>query len=82
MSNDLDRRAPLGQATAVASLVAAVVSALASDSLASPTPVGPSLGERGLSTRVATLVERVRLVDPTLLRDLPQDAKLAQWRNK
>jgi hypothetical protein len=82
MSNDLNRRPPLGQGPAVVSLVAAFVCALASDALASPTPVGPCVGERGLSTRVATLVERVRLVDPTLLRDLRQDTKLAQWRNK
>jgi hypothetical protein len=33
-----------------------------------------------LSARVATIVERIRLGEPTLLRNLPPAAKVA-WRN-
>jgi hypothetical protein len=35
-----------------------------------------------LSARVAAIVERIRLLEPTLLRDLPPEAKIAQWRNR
>ncbi len=80
MSNELDR-GPLGQGSVVTSLVAAVACVLASDALASRSPAELHVGERELSTRVATIVERIRLVDPTLLRDLPRDKKIAQWRN-
>jgi hypothetical protein len=44
--------------------------------------VRPRVSDRELSARVAAFVERVRLVDPALLRDLPQDMKIAQWRNR
>jgi hypothetical protein len=81
MSNELDRRLPVGQGSAALSLVAVLACALASDALASPTPAAPSMGERDLSERVATIIERIRIVEPTLLRDLPPDRKIAQWRN-
>ncbi len=81
MSNEIDRRPPLGNGTIVASLVAAVACVLANDALASRSSAEPGVGEQQLSTRVATIVERIRLVDPTLLRDLPPDKKIAQWRN-
>jgi hypothetical protein len=82
MSNELNRRLHLGQEAAVVSLVAIVACAFASDALASRSPAGPSLGEQELSARVTTIVERVRGVDPALLRDLPQEMKIAQWRNR
>jgi hypothetical protein len=64
----------------VASLVAAVACVLASDALASRSPA-ERVGEQELSARVATIVERIRLVDPTLVRNVPRDQKIAQWRN-
>jgi hypothetical protein len=82
MSNDLNRRLPLGQGAAVVSLVAIVACAFANDALASGSPAGPSVGEQELSARVTKIVERVRGVDPALLRDLPQEMKIAQWRNR
>ena len=81
MSNDLDPRSPLCKGTVVASLVAAVTCALASDALASRLPADPRAGEQELSARVAAIVERVRLIDPALVRDLPPEKKIAQWRN-
>jgi hypothetical protein len=54
---------------------------LAGDAAASRLPAGASAGERQLSARVATIVERLRLGDPTL-RDLPPEMKVAQWRNR
>jgi hypothetical protein len=53
---------------------------LASDALASRSPA-ERVGEQELSARVATIVERIRLVDPTLVRNVPRDQKIAQWRN-
>ena len=81
MSNDLYPRSPLCKGTVVASLVAAVTCALASDALASRLPVDRCTGEQELSARVAAIVERVRLVNPALVRDLPPEKKIAQWRN-
>jgi hypothetical protein len=81
MSNTRDRKPPLGQGTGVASLVTAVVCVLASDALASRPSVEPYVGEQALSARVAAIVERVRLADPALVRDLPPTMKMAQWRN-
>jgi hypothetical protein len=80
MSRKPDRGLRVGQGTAVASLAAVVACALASDALASSSATEARAGERDLSTRVATLVERIRLGDPTVLRDLPLE-KIAQWRN-
>jgi hypothetical protein len=81
MSNELDRRPPLCEGTLVVSLVAAITGVWASDALASRATAEPRVGEQELSTRVATIVERVRLIDPTLVRDLPPEKKMAQWRN-
>ena len=80
MSGKSDRRSPVGQGTAVVSLAAVVACALASDALASGSAAEPRVGERDLSTRVATIVERIRLIEPTVLRDVPLE-KVAQWRN-
>jgi hypothetical protein len=81
MCYELDRPALL-QGAAVVTLVAAVACALASDACASRLPVEPSAGEQELSARVAAIVERIRLGEPTLPRDLPPEAKIAQWRNR
>jgi hypothetical protein len=80
MSNELDM--PLGQRTAVVSLVAVFACALASDAVASRLPTEPSAGEVDLSARVAAIVERIRLSGPALQRDLPPEVKIAQWRNR
>jgi hypothetical protein len=81
MSNHRDRRPPLSQGTASVSLVAVVACALASDALASQPPAEPSVGERALSARVGAISERIRSGEPTLVRELPAEAKIAQWRN-
>jgi hypothetical protein len=81
MSNDLDPRSPLLKGTVVVSLVAAVTCAFASDALASRLPADRRTGEQELSARVAAIVEHVRLVNPALVRDLPAEKKIAQWRN-
>jgi hypothetical protein len=80
MSNELDM--PLGQRTAVVSLVAVFACALASDAVASRLPTEPSAGEVDLSARVAAIVERIRLSEPALQRDLAPEVKIAQWRNR
>jgi hypothetical protein len=80
MGYKLDRPASL-QGAAVVTVVAAVACALACDARASRLPVEPSAGDQ-LSARVAAIVERIRLREPRLLRDLPPEAKIAQWRNR
>jgi hypothetical protein len=55
---------------------------LASDAVATRLSAEPSAGERDLSARVAAIVERIRLGEPTLQRDLPPEVKIAQWRNR
>jgi hypothetical protein len=80
MFNHRDHR-PLGQGTAIASLVAVVACALASDALASQSPAEPSVGEHTLSARVGAIAERIRHAEPALARELPPEAKIAQWRN-
>jgi hypothetical protein len=80
MFNHRDRR-PLGQGTAIASLVAVVACALASDALARQSPAEPSAGEQTLSARVGAIAERIRSGEPALVRELPPEAKIAQWRN-
>jgi hypothetical protein len=81
MSQELDRRMVLGRGAAVVSLVAAVACALTHDALAGLPPAQSSAHERALPARVAAIVERVRLGDPTLVPALPQETKIAQWRN-
>jgi hypothetical protein len=80
MSNDLDRRLRLCKGTVVVSLVAAVTSVFASDAFASRLTAEPRAGEQEISARVAAIAERIRLVDPALLPQLPPGPKMA-WRN-
>jgi hypothetical protein len=35
-----------------------------------------------LAARVATIAERIRSAEPTLVRELPPEVKIAQWRNR
>ena len=81
MSSDFDRKAPLGQGCALLTLVAAVACALTNDASARPLAPQPGVDARPLSTRVATIVERMRLADPTLVGNLPADVTVAQWGN-
>jgi hypothetical protein len=81
MSNQTDRKPPLGPATASVSLVAVVACALASDALARQSPAEPSVGGRELSARVEAIAERIRSGEPVLARELAPEAKIAQWRN-
>jgi hypothetical protein len=70
------------QGAAVVTLVAAVACALAGDAPAGRLAVEPNAADQDLSARAAAIVERIRLREPTLLRDLPPEAKIAQWRNR
>jgi hypothetical protein len=81
MSDESNRPALLPGA-AVVSLVAVVACVAGGDARASRLPAAPNAGEQQLSARVAAIVERIRLDQPTLQRDLPPEAKLAQWRNR
>jgi hypothetical protein len=67
---------------AVVSLIAALTCAFASDASASRPPATARVDSDQLVARVAAIVERIRLGEPTLLRDLPPDAKVAQWKNR
>ena len=82
MSNDHDRKPPAGQGVAIASLVAVVACALAGDALARQSPVEPGVAEPELAARVAAIAERIRSAEPTLVRELPPEVKIAQWRNR
>jgi len=82
MSNDHDRKPPAGQGVAIASLVAVVACALAGNALASQSPAEPPAAERELAARVAAIAERIRSAEPTLVRELPPEVKIAQWRNR
>lgn len=81
MSDDRERGPALVQGSAVVTLAAAVACALAGDAFASRVPTQLTAGEPEFSARVSTIVERIRLGEPSLLRELPADAKIAQWRN-
>jgi hypothetical protein len=81
MSHGPEPRTVVGGRTAIVSLLTAVASALASDALAGLPPAQSSARERELPARVAAIVERVRLGDPTLVPARPQETTLAQWRN-
>jgi hypothetical protein len=70
--------APL-QGVAVVTLVSVVACALACDARASQPA---SAGDQELSARVSAIVERIRLLEPRLLRDLPPEVKIVQWRNR
>ena len=80
MSRELDHT-PAGQGTAVVSLAAVITCALATEAFARHTPNPPRVSENELSARVAAIVERIRLLSPTLVGDLPPDLRIAQWRN-
>ena len=82
MSNPHDRKPPAGRAAAVASLVAIVACALAGDALARQSPAEPTVAEPELAARVAAIAERIRSAEPTLVRELPPEVKIAQWRNR
>jgi hypothetical protein len=55
---------------------------LAGDALARQSPVEPSVAEPELAARVAAVAERIRSAEPTLVRELPPEVKIAQWRNR
>ena len=81
MSTQLDRRPYLVAGSFAVSLVAAVACVWASDAVASRPTVEPRVRDQELSARVAGIVERVRRAEPALVRDLPPETKIAQWRN-
>jgi hypothetical protein len=66
----------------VVSLVAALTCAFASDASARPPSVAARVDNEQLAARIGSIVEQIRLHKPTLIRDLPPDAKIAQWRNR
>jgi hypothetical protein len=78
MSNQ-DHR-PLGQGTAVLSLVATLTCAFANPALANRGPGEMAAKDAQLSARVAAAIERMRLVEPSLLRDMRRDRNMA-WSN-
>ena len=80
MSDQPDR--PFAQRTAVVSLVAALTCAFANDAAASRPAAAPNRSETELSARVAALAKRLQALEPTLLRDLENSPKIAQWRNR
>jgi hypothetical protein len=82
MSRKLGCRPAAGQEIAATSLVAIVACALASEALASPSPAAPGPGQRDLSARVAAIVERINLGEPTLIRGLPPERTIMAWRNR
>jgi hypothetical protein len=41
----------------------------------------PIVDKPELAARVAAVIERIRQAEPTILRDLPPDLRMAQWRN-
>jgi hypothetical protein len=55
---------------------------LAGDALARQSPAEPTVAEQELAARVAAIAERIRSVEPTLVRELPPEVKIAQWRNR
>ena len=82
MSRDLDNSRQGSVVASLVSLAAAVACVLASDARASRPQTEPSVDKQELSARVATIVERMRVGDPTVLRDLRTEKKVAQWSNR
>jgi hypothetical protein len=82
MSNHQDRKPPAGQGALIASLVAVVACALAGDALARQSSAELAVAEQELAARVAAIAERIRSADPTLVRELAPEVKIAQWRNR
>lgn len=81
MSNKPDRRVTLLQDTAAISLVAALTCGLPNQAMASRLDAKPTAAPSTLASRVATIVEWVRVGEPALL-NLPPQAKMAQFRNR
>jgi hypothetical protein len=82
MSSKLDSSSYLGQGTTVLSLVGVVACLLANDALANAPSAVPDKVERELSARVATIVEQIRLLEPTLLHTLPAGSRTVQFANR
>jgi len=82
MPNPHDRKPPVAHGVAIASLVAVVACALAGDALARQSPAEATVAEPELAARVAAIAERIRSAEPTLVRELPPEVKIAQWRNR
>ena len=82
MSNKPDRRVTLLQDTAAISLVAALACGLSSQANASRPESESNAAPHTLASRVATIVEWVRAGEPVLLRNLPPETKMAQFRNR
>ena len=72
---------PLGQGTAVVSLVATLTCAFANPALAARAPSETTIEHSQLSARVAAAVERMHLAEPSLLRDTPRERNMA-WSNR
>ena len=78
MSRTLDHsRASAG--LAAGSLVAALISAIATEASAAVPPPAP--GNRDLMQRVTGIVDAVRRTDPARMQALPRDIQIVQWRN-
>jgi hypothetical protein len=82
MSNKSDRRTILTRETTAVSIVAALACVLSSEANASRPVAEANVGAQDLATRAASIVEWIRLREPTILRDLPAVTKMAQWRNR
>jgi hypothetical protein len=65
----------------MASLVAAVACATTADSHASGFAIEPSGSKRTLPARIATIVDHVRRSDPALVKSLPPNLRIVQFRN-
>jgi len=78
MPGKSSRRSAAGRDLAAISLVATIACAGASGALAGPSPPDANAA---LAARVAALVERISLHEPALMRDLPPERNIAQWRN-
>jgi hypothetical protein len=79
MSSELGRRPQFSNGTVKASLVAVVACVMATDARADLTK--PRLSARELPARIAAIVDHVRLADPAIVRDLPAEQKIVQFRN-
>jgi hypothetical protein len=81
MPNEPNRSLPELHRPAVVSLIAAVACALTGKAYASGTPIDTNADKLGLAARVATVIERVRQAEPTILHNLPPNLRIVQWRN-
>jgi len=67
--------------TLTASLVAALTCAWVTDGVASQFSFDLRGEHNDFSARVSAVAEHIRSAAPTLARDVPQELKIAQWRN-